>query len=148
MSPSLSFIIHKYEVSLLHGLIVASLRINKIYIKMDKVKIKPNLHQSNHCISSISLFVDCSNLQKQPNSSQCHILYLDLFCLRDKGYRTQYFTYLSRHSCLYLRIHHGGSCMKPSNCCDKIKMPTSTTGSRIKSFIPVENTNVEKLIDT
>ena len=28
-------------VSPLHGLIVASLRINQIYIKIDKVKIKP-----------------------------------------------------------------------------------------------------------
>ena len=36
-------------VSLLHELIVASLRINKIYIKIDKVKIKPYLHQ-NHSI--------------------------------------------------------------------------------------------------
>ena len=36
-------------VSLLHGLIVASIRINKIYIKIDKVKIKPYLHQ-NHSI--------------------------------------------------------------------------------------------------
>ena len=43
---------------------------------------------------------------------------------------------------------HGGSCTKPSNCSDKIKMPKSTTGCRIKSFIPVENMNVEKLIDT
>ena len=32
-------------VSPLHGLIVASLRINQIYIKRDKVKIKPYLHQ-------------------------------------------------------------------------------------------------------
>ena len=31
-------------------------------------------------------------------------------------YRTQYFTYLWRHSCLPLRIHHGLSCTKPSNC--------------------------------
>ena len=30
-------------VSPLHGLIVASLRINQIYIKIDKVKIKPYL---------------------------------------------------------------------------------------------------------
>ena len=28
-------------------LIVASLRINQIYIKIDKVKIKPYLHQNN-----------------------------------------------------------------------------------------------------
>ena len=28
-------------LSLLHGLIVASIRINKIYIKIDEVKIKP-----------------------------------------------------------------------------------------------------------
>ena len=36
-------------VSLLHGLIVASLRIKQIYIKTDKVKIKPYLQQ-NHSI--------------------------------------------------------------------------------------------------
>ena len=36
-------------VSLLHGLIVASLRKNQIYIKIDKVKIKPYLHE-NHSI--------------------------------------------------------------------------------------------------
>ena len=46
-------------VSLLHGLVVASLRINQIY---------KNLH-----------------LQKQPNSSQCHILYLDSFCLSNNS---------------------------------------------------------------
>ena len=33
------------EVSILHRLIVASLRINQIYIKIDKVQIKPYLHQ-------------------------------------------------------------------------------------------------------
>ena len=37
------------NVGVLHGLIVASLRINQIYIKIDKVKIKPYLHQ-NHSI--------------------------------------------------------------------------------------------------
>ena len=31
----------------MHVLIVASLRINQIYIKIDKVKIKPYLHQNN-----------------------------------------------------------------------------------------------------
>ena len=36
-------------VSFLHGLIVASLRINQIYIKIDKVQVKPYLHQ-NHSI--------------------------------------------------------------------------------------------------
>ena len=36
-------------LSPLHGLIVASLRINQIYIKIDKVKIKLCLHQ-NHSI--------------------------------------------------------------------------------------------------
>ena len=45
LSSSLSFIIHKCGVSLLHGLIVPSLRINKIYIK-----IKPYIQQS-HSIS-------------------------------------------------------------------------------------------------
>ena len=71
-------------VSLLHGLIVAKIRINKIYTQIDKVKVKPYLHQ-NHSIGYISLFVDCFHLQEQPNSSQCHILYLDLFCLCDNG---------------------------------------------------------------
>ena len=36
---------------------------------------------------------------------------------------------------------------KPSNCSDKIKMPKSSTGCRIKSIIPVENMNIEKLRD-
>ena len=36
-------------VSLLHGLLAASLRINQTYIKIDKVKIKPYLQQ-NHFI--------------------------------------------------------------------------------------------------
>ena len=34
-------------VSLLYGLILASLRINQIYIKTDQVQVKPYLHQ-NH----------------------------------------------------------------------------------------------------
>ena len=63
------------------------------------------------------------------------------------GYRTQYFTYLWRHRCLSLRTHHGGKCAKPSNSSDKIKMTENTTGWRIKSFIPAENINVEKLRD-
>ena len=46
---SLTFIIHKYGVSPLHGLIAVSLRINQIYIKRYKVKIKPYLHH-NHSI--------------------------------------------------------------------------------------------------
>ena len=33
-------------VSFLDGLIVASLRINQIYIKIDKVQVKPYLHQN------------------------------------------------------------------------------------------------------
>ena len=32
-------------VTLLHGLVVASLRINQIYKKIDKVKAKPYLHR-------------------------------------------------------------------------------------------------------
>ena len=46
-SPRLSFIIRKCGVSPFYGLIVASLRINQFYIKIDKVKTKPYLHQ-NH----------------------------------------------------------------------------------------------------
>ena len=71
-------------VSPLHGLILASLRINQIYIKIGKVKIKPYLHQ-NHSVGYISLYVDCFHLQKQPNYSQCHILYLDLLSPSDIG---------------------------------------------------------------
>ena len=70
------------RVSPLHGLFAANFRIKQIYTKVGKVKIKPCLHQ-NHFIGYISLFADCFYLQKQPNSSQCHILYLDLFCLSD-----------------------------------------------------------------
>ena len=36
-------------VSSLHGLVIASLRINQIYIKIDKVKVKPYLRQ-NHSL--------------------------------------------------------------------------------------------------
>ena len=57
----------------LHGLIVAHFRINQIYIKTDEIKMKPYLHQ-NHSIGYVSLFVDFFHLQKQPNSSQCHML--------------------------------------------------------------------------
>ena len=64
------------------------------------------------------------------------------------GYGTLYFTYLWTHSCLSLRIDHGGSFTKPENCSDEIKMPKSTTEYRIKSFIPIENMNVEKLRDS
>ena len=42
-------------------------------------------------------------------------------------------------------MHRGGSCKKSSTCSNKIKMPKSSTGCRIKTFIPVENMNVEKL---
>ena len=38
--------------------------------------------------------------------------------------------------------------MKPWNCSDKIKMPKNAIGFRIKSFIPIENMNIEKLRDT
>ena len=41
-------------------------------------------------------------------------------------------------------MHYGGSCAKSSTCPNKIKMPKSTTGCRIKCFIPIENMNVEK----
>ena len=63
------------------------------------------------------------------------------------GCRTQYFTYLWRYSWSVFKNSHRGSCTKPSNCSNKIKMPKSTTGCRIKSFLPVENMNVEKLRD-
>ena len=64
------------------------------------------------------------------------------------GYRTQYFKYLWRDSCPSLRIHRGESCIISSNCSNKIKLSKSTTGCQIKSFIPTENLNVEKLIAT
>ena len=105
------------------------------------------LHQ-NHCIGYITLFADCFHLQEQPNSSQFHILYLHLFWLSNNGYRTQYSKYLWRHSCLSLRMHHGWSCTKSSNCSNKIKMSKSTTGYRIKSFMPIESINVEKLSES
>ena len=44
-----------------------------------------------------------------------------------------------------LRIHHRESCTKLSNWSNKIKMPKSTTGYRIKSSIPTENMNAKKL---
>ena len=44
-SPRLSFIIHKRGVSPFYGLLVASLRVNQFYIKIDKLKIKPYLQQ-------------------------------------------------------------------------------------------------------
>ena len=68
----------------LHGLIVAHFRINQVYIKTDEIKMKPYLHQ-NHSIGYISLFVDFLHLQKQPNSSQCHMLYDNLFYLSNNG---------------------------------------------------------------
>ena len=68
----------------LHGLIVAHFRINQIYIKTDEIKMKPYLHQ-NHSIGYVSLFVDFFHLQKQPNSSQCHMLYDNLFYLSNNG---------------------------------------------------------------
>ena len=73
-------VIHYYTQMWGYHHVVASLRINQIYIKIDIVKIKLYLHQ-NHFIGSISLFVDCFHLQEQPNSSQCHFLYLDLLLL-------------------------------------------------------------------
>ena len=89
-SPRLSFIIHKCGVSPFHGLIVASLRINQFYVKLDKVKTKSYLHQ-NHSICQIFLFVNCFHLQEQPNSSQCHILHFDLFCLSNNGIQNSVF---------------------------------------------------------
>ena len=68
----------------LHGLIVTHFRINQIYIKTDEIKMKPYLHQ-NHSIGYVSLFVDFFHLQKQPNSSQCHMLYDNLFYLSNNG---------------------------------------------------------------
>ena len=65
-------------VSPLHGVIAASLRITQIYIKIDKAKIKPYLHYS-HSIGY------CFYLQKHPDSIQCYIFCLDLFCLSDNG---------------------------------------------------------------
>ena len=59
-------------------------------------------------------------------------------------YRPQYFKDLWTHSYLSLRINHEGSCKKSSNCSNKIKMPKSTTGCRIRSFIPIEKMSVER----
>ena len=38
--------------------------------------------------------------------------------------------------------------MKSLNCFDKIEMLKTIIGCRIKSFLPIENMNVEKLRDT
>ena len=54
-------------------------------------------------------------------------------------YRTQYLKYVWRHSCLSLRMYHVGSSTKSSTCSNKTKMPKTTTGCRIKNFIPIEN---------
>ena len=59
-------------------------------------------------------------------------------------YRVQYFKYLWRHNCLSFTVHHGESCTKWSTCSNKIKMPKSTAGCRIKSFISIEHMNVNK----
>ena len=60
-------------------------------------------------------------------------------------YRSQYLKYVWRHSCLSLRMYHVGSSTKSSTCSNKTKMLKSTTGCRIKNFIPTENMNFEKL---
>ena len=134
-------------VSPLHGLIAASLRINKIYIKIDKVKINPYLHH-NHSLAKLP-YLSTSSIYKSSlipvNVISC---ILTCFALAIIEYRTQYFTYLWRLSYLSLRIHRRGRWTKPSNCSNRIKMPKSTTGCQIKSFIQVENMNVEKLRDT
>ena len=130
----------------LHRLILPSLRINQIYIKRDKVKVQPYLH-NNHSIGSISLFVDCFHLQNQLNSSQCQILYLYSFCISNNGIKKSVFhvfmkTQLSVFTNTpWVKLH------RTIELLCKMKMPKRTTGCRIKSFIPVENTNVEKVRD-
>ena len=66
------------RASSLYGIIVASLRIKRIYIKIYKIKIK-SYPQQNH--TYVFLFFNCFHSQEQPNSSQSNILYVDLFCL-------------------------------------------------------------------
>ena len=130
----LSFIIHKCGVSPLHGHIVASLKTNRICIKI--VKLKQN-----------QIYTEAIPQDKLPSFWTLSIYKNGLFLVNVipsiliyfawaiMGYRAQYFTYLWRRSCISLRIHHGGSCKKSSNRSDKIKMPKSTTGCRIKIFI-------------
>ena len=42
-------------------------------------------------------------------------------------------------------MHDGGDLTKSSTCSNTIKMPKHTTGCRIRSFMPIENMNVEEL---
>ena len=134
-------------VSPLHWFIVASLKINQIYIKRDKIKIKPYLYTITIPLAKFPYSLTASIYKISLILINVISCILIRFAWSAMGYRNQYFMYLWRHSCLSLRIHHGRSCTKPSNCSDKIKMPKSTTGCWIKSFIPVENMNVAKLRD-
>ena len=135
------------STSPLHGLIVGSPKTNQIYIKIDKVKVKSYLRH-NHSYAKFP-YLSTASIYKNSLILVLVISFV-LICLAwaIMVYRTQYFTYLWRHSCLSLRIHHEGSCTKPSSCSDKIKMSKSTTGCRIKSFILVENMYVKKVKDT
>ena len=128
-------------VSPLYGLFIASRRRNHIHVKIDKVKLKPCIHQ-NYYVTTASIYKSSLILV---NFISCILIYLAQAIM---GYRTQYFKHLWRHGCLSLRIHHGVSCTKSSNCSNKIKMPKKTTGSQIKGFILIGNMNIEKLIST
>ena len=130
-----------------HGLIVAHFRINQIYIKTDEIKMKPYLHQ-NHSIGYVSLFVDFFHLQKQPNSSQCHMLYDNLFYLSNNGIWNSVFHVFMKIQLSVFKDTAWGKLQEAIDCSDNIKMPKSTTGCGIKSFMPVKNMSLEKLGDT
>ena len=62
------------------------------------------------------------------------------------GYRTQYFTYLWRHSCLSLRIHHGVSCTKPSTALIKSRCQKVLLDAAQRAFLSTESWNNLNLI--
>ena len=62
-------------------------------------------------------------------------------------YRTQYFKYLRRHSCLSLRIHHGEAARSHRIVLIKSKGRKVLLEAN-KELIPIENMNVEKLGST
>ena len=99
-------------VSLLHRLMVARLRINKMYIKK-QIKLKESHIYTKTIPQAKFPYFSTASIYESSL-----ILVITISCI-----------------CLSLRTYHGGSCTKPLNCSDKIKMPKSTTGCRRKSFI-------------
>ena len=75
-------------------------------------------------------------------------MYLDLLCLRDNGISNSLFHIFMKTYLSVFKNTPRGKLHKASNYSDEIKMLKSIAGCRIKSFIPVENMNVKKLIDS